>query len=311
VKRHPGNPNWLYAATSVGIYASENGGGTWSTTNEGPATIRVRELFWLDDATLVAATFGRGMFKASVPASGPANYQDLWWAGPQENGWGLSITQHGATLFVAFYVYDAQGRAQWVVMPGGTWNAGFTAFTGALYIPSGSYFGNYNTASFVANPSVGSATLAFSGSDTANLSYTINAVPGSKAIQRQSFGATDATPVGSFADLWWGGPSENGWGVAISQQYRTLFVVWYTYDAAGRTTWYVVPGGSWTTANTYTGTAYRTTGSPWIGAAYNPGSLNATQAGTVTLRFDDASSGTMSYSVDGITASKPIFRQPF
>jgi hypothetical protein len=311
VKRHPANPEWLYAATSVGVFASENGGLTWSTSNEGPANIRVRELFWLDDATLVAATFGRGMYKASVPAGGPASYQDLWWAGPQENGWGLSITQHGATLFVAFYIYDAQGRAQWVVMPGGTWNATFTAFTGALYIPSGSYFGNYNSAAFVANASVGSATLAFSGPATATLAYTINGVSGTKSIQRQSFGVGDPTPVGSFADLWWGGPAENGWGVAISQQYRTLFVVWYTYDAAGRTTWYVMPGGTWTAFNTYTGTAYRTTGSPWLGAAYSSGALNAVQAGTLTLRFDDANRGTMNYSVDGTTASKPIFRQPF
>jgi hypothetical protein len=99
--------------------------------------------------------------------------------------------------------------------------------------------------------------------------------------------------------------------VAIGQQYRTLFVVWYTYDAAGRTTWYVMPGGTWTALNTYAGTAYRTTGSPWLGAAYNAGALNAVQAGTLALRFDDANRGTMSYSVDGITASKPIFRQPF
>jgi len=52
VKRHPANPQWLYAATSVGIFTSENGGASWSTTNEGPANIRVRELFWLDERTL-------------------------------------------------------------------------------------------------------------------------------------------------------------------------------------------------------------------------------------------------------------------
>ena len=311
VKRHPANPNWLYAATSVGIYTSENGGGTWSTTNEGPANIRVRELFWIDEATLGVATFGRGMFKASVPAVGPANYEGLWWGGPTQNGWGVSLTQHGTTLFVAFFIYDAQGRAQWVVMPGGTWNAGFTAFTGALYIPSGSFFGNYSPAAFVANPSVGSATLTFTSPDTASLAYTINGVSGTQAIQRQAFGTPEPTPVGSFSDLWWGGPSQNGWGVAISQQYRTLFVVWYTYDAAGRTTWYVVPGGTWTVLNTYTGTVYRTSGSPWVGNAYDPAMLSATPAGTVSLRFDDANSATLGYSVDGVTGSRPIFRQPF
>ena len=80
------------------------------------------------------------------------------------------------------------------------------------------------------------------------LDYTINGVSGQKAIERQIFGPADATPVATYGDLWWGGAAQNGWGVAISQQYRTLFAVWYTYDASGHTVWYVLPGGSWSTA---------------------------------------------------------------
>ena len=181
VKRHPLNPAWLYAATSVGVFTSENGGASWSTTNEGPANIRVRELFWLDDATLGAATYGRGMYRAAVAAGGPNNYQDLWWSGQVENGWGMSITQHGATLFIALYIYDAQGRPQWAVMSGGTWNAGFTAYTGALYQPNGSFFGAYNASQFTVNPSVGTATVTFTSLTTATLTYTINGVSGTKS----------------------------------------------------------------------------------------------------------------------------------
>ena len=62
VKRHPSNASWLYVGTSVGIFTSEDGGASWSTTDEGPANIRVRQLFWIDGSTLGAATFGRGMF---------------------------------------------------------------------------------------------------------------------------------------------------------------------------------------------------------------------------------------------------------
>ncbi|HET6265571.1 MAG TPA: hypothetical protein VFD95_11975, partial [Usitatibacter sp.] len=200
VKRHPTRREWLYAATSVGVFTSENGGATWSTTNEGPANIRVRELFWIDDHTLGAATYGRGMFKASVPGDGPANYQDLWWAGSAENGWGMSITQHGAMIFAAMYIYDEQGRPQWVVMPGGTWSAGFGAFTGALYIPTGSWFGAYDASRMVAGAPVGNATLAFTSASTATLAYTINGVAGTKSIMRQPFGPMDATPVASYGD---------------------------------------------------------------------------------------------------------------
>jgi hypothetical protein len=311
VKRHATNPSWLYAATSVGVFTSEDGGINWSTSNEGPANIRVRELFWIDDATLGAATFGRGMFKVSVAAGGPANYQDLWWAGTQENGWGMSITQHGAILFVAFYIYDAQGQPLWVVMPGGTWNAGFSSYTGALYIPSGSGFGNYDASRFTANASVGNATLAFTSPSTATLTYTINGATGSKTITRQPFGVPDTTPVATYGDLWWGGTAQNGWGVAMSQQQRTLFSVWYTYDNAGKTIWYVIPGGAWTAANTFTGTVYRTSGSAWLGTAYNAAALNAQAVGTVTFTFTDIGNAIMSYTVDGVSGSKAITRQPF
>jgi hypothetical protein len=305
------NPQWLYAATSLGVYTTEDGGGTWSTTNEGPANIRVRELFWLDDQTLGAATYGRGMFKVAVAANGPPNYQDLWWGGSAENGWGMSLSQHGATMFGALYVYDGQGQPLWVVMPGGSWSAGFTAFTGALYIPTGSWFGAYDASRLAVGASVGTATITFASATAATLDYTINGVSGRKSISRQPFGTPDPTPVAPYGDLWWGGTAQNGWGVAISQQYRTLFSVWYTYDQAGRTLWYVIPGGTWTSANTFTGTAYRTTGSAWVGQPYNAGALQATSVGTVTFTFHDRDNATMSYTVEGVTQAKPITRQPF
>jgi hypothetical protein len=196
-------------------------------------------------------------------------------------------------------------------MPGGSWDAGFTTFTGALYVPSGSWFGAYDASRLNAGPSVGTATITFTGASTATLAYTINGVSGQKSISRQPFGVPDATPVATYGDLWWGGTSQNGWGVAISQQYRTLFSVWYTYDQAGRTVWYVIPGGAWTSTNTFTGNAYRTTGSPWLGATYNPGALQSTAAGTVTFTFHDRDNATMSYTVDGVTQNKSITRQPF
>ena len=311
VKRHPVRPAWLYAATSVGVFTSENGGELWSTTNEGPANIRVRELFWIDDQTLAAATYGRGMYKIAVATGGPANYQDLWWAGSQENGWGMSITQHGAMIFAAMFIYDNLGRPLWVVMPGGSWNPGFTAFSGPLYIPTGAWFAAYDAGSLVAGAAVGNATLTFTSAATATLSYTINGVAGQKSIQRQPFGPQDFTPMATYGDLWWGGTAQNGWGVAINQQYRTLFSVWYTYDQTGRTVWYVVPGGAWTSTNVFSGTAYRTTGSPWLGSAYNPAALVAQAVGTVTFTFAGIDAAVMSYSVDGVTQSKSIVRQPF
>ncbi len=58
---HPRNSDWLYVATEVGIFTSEDGGASWWLPHDGPANVSVDELFWMND-TLVAATHGRGLF---------------------------------------------------------------------------------------------------------------------------------------------------------------------------------------------------------------------------------------------------------
>ena len=99
---------------------------------------------------------------------------------------------------------------------------------------------------------------------------------------------TTSSAANARRTRWWGGVAQNGWGVAINQQYRTIFAVWYTYDPVGRTVWYLVPGGEWIAANVYRGAAYRTTSSAWLGAIYNPAAFVANSAGTVTFTFNDA-----------------------
>src|SRR5207237_8299398 len=66
---HPLKPAWIYVGTEVGVFSSENAGASWFTTNDAPANVSVDELFWLDKATLVAATHGRGMFSVVALSS--------------------------------------------------------------------------------------------------------------------------------------------------------------------------------------------------------------------------------------------------
>jgi len=63
---NPNNSNWLYVGTEVGIFASEDGGATWNVPHDGPANVSVDELFWLNSNTLIAATHGRGLYKATL-----------------------------------------------------------------------------------------------------------------------------------------------------------------------------------------------------------------------------------------------------
>ncbi|MET7699605.1 hypothetical protein, partial [Streptomyces sp. NPDC005485] len=62
---HPRRTELLYCGTEVGLFASDDGGVTWSATNEGPTNCSVDQLFWMDE-TLISATHGRGMFRIDL-----------------------------------------------------------------------------------------------------------------------------------------------------------------------------------------------------------------------------------------------------
>jgi hypothetical protein len=62
---HPGEPDWFYAGTEVGIFATEDRGATWSPTNEGPANVSVDDLFWMGNR-LICVTHGRGLFEIDL-----------------------------------------------------------------------------------------------------------------------------------------------------------------------------------------------------------------------------------------------------
>ena len=241
------------------------------------------------------------------------NYSDLWWAGAAENGWGMSIQQHGNIQLNALYVYDSAGKPVWYVQPGGTWNADFTTFSGALYQPTSAPLNNYSAAQFKVGGPVGSISINFTSYSTATLQYVINGISGQKSIQRQIFGRGSA-PL-SVGDMWWGGSAQDGWGISISQQTGILFGAWYTYGADGKVTWYAMTDGTWT-GNIYTGAFISTLGSPWLGAAYSPSQLQVIPTGTMTLNFSDANNATMTYAFTsgpfaGTTQTKTIVRQPY
>ena len=246
---------------------------------------------------------------AGAARAQPLNYQDLWWAGSAENGWGMSISQQGSVLFAVLYIYDSEGKARWVVMPGGAWNSAYSTFSGPLYTPTGSHFAAYDASRFQAGAAVGQAAIEFTASNAAVLRYTIGGVTGTKAITRQAFGAGAA--FGNVSDLWWGGQAQNGWGLSLTQQGATVFGVWYTYDTEGRPTWLLMPSGSFTSSSTLSGTLYRTTGSNWLAPAYDPTRLQVNAAGTLSIDFTGANAGRLRYAVDGVQASVDIMRQPF
>jgi len=110
----------------------------------------------------------------------------------------------------------------------------------------------------------------------------------------------------NFQALWWRSPagSENGWGLNVTHQGDALFVTWFTYDLDGSPLWFVMDNMQKVGNNQYFGNVYRTHSSPF--SAYDGSKFAATLAGTATLSFSDANTGTFQYTIDGVAATKPI-----
>ncbi len=62
---HPITTTWIYVGTEMGVFSSESNGTTWTISpQDGPTNTPVDELFWMGN-DLLAATHGRGIFKAT------------------------------------------------------------------------------------------------------------------------------------------------------------------------------------------------------------------------------------------------------
>jgi hypothetical protein len=297
------------ARVIAGTASAELSAATLSTGNAGVAQFQVRP-----DSRLggyeIEASFGGHAQRIEMAMLANA-LQDMWWVGSSENGWGMSIAQHPSSgLFFVIYAYDAAGKPTWFVMPDGAWNFEGTSIAGAVYSPRGSPYSAYDASRFVPGTPVGNVTLAFTDSNNATLDYTIAGVSGHKEIVREVFAPVDVTPTPSVGDMYWGGPSQDGWGISVMQQHRLLFGMWYTYDANGAPTWYAMPQGSWMDAATWVGPIYRTTGSPWLGAAYDPSKLEVFEVGGFQMRFT-AEGATFDYVVDGKDGTMALVQLPF
>lgn len=67
IAQHPLLADRLYVGTDVGVFASQNGGISWSTSNDGPADVAVDEVVFLHNSTtLLAATHGRGLWTIAI-----------------------------------------------------------------------------------------------------------------------------------------------------------------------------------------------------------------------------------------------------
>ncbi len=293
-------------------------GATASTITVTPAATTEYTVAANSDAGALPAVHYAVPVSASVPAM--PNLTGHWWGGASENGWGATLNQHGSIAFGVVYFYDPSGRPTWAVMPSGSWDATNTVYTGDLYVPSGSPYTSYDPSKFVANAAMGTAQFTFVDSKTLYISATMGYAPATSAGRHTTFFQKKLTPLivnegaapngVNYGDMWWGGNSQNGWGIAIDQSASTLFAAWFTYASDRRPTWFIFQGNTWN-GSAVTGSIFRTSGTPMLGTVYNASSATVSTAGSGTMSFSAPAQGTFNYTIDGVAGSQAIVKQPY
>jgi len=238
--------------------------------------------------------------------------QGLWWGGPQENGWGLIIIQHGDRVYCALAVYDTIAHTTWFVAPNATWNSNHTVIAGDAYWPRAADLDHYSAGSFDPGSSIGEISVQLDPSGSAaTMTYRLDVYSGTKTLV-PLFGPILPTGSDDHTDLWWGGPQENGWGVVIFQQGDNVFAFWLTYYGPnhGEPAWILFQPGSKVSASTYAGSVARPFGPQWLGTTYSPQLLQSPNDGTYTLTFDGPDRATLGYFAF-VSGSLDLVREPF
>ena len=123
MEQHPANAAWLYVGTAVGLFASQDGGATWSTSNEGPANVQIRDLSWYassgSTAELLVASFGRGVWRASVNAAAVSSVEtdiDKVFAWAEKTYPTVFAPGGGASLAISGYRYRAYASGHFLAV---------------------------------------------------------------------------------------------------------------------------------------------------------------------------------------------------
>jgi photosystem II stability/assembly factor-like uncharacterized protein len=299
IARHPSTASWIYVGTEVGVYSSEDGGSSWSTTNDGPGAVSVDELFFAGTTTnLIAVTHGRGMFQASIASSSTtATPETGWWWYSSESGRGFSIEVSGNTMFMAGYLYSTNSKPIWYISLGSRASNGVYQGTLQQYSGGQTLAGTYQAPSYVG--SVGQVTLSFDTTTSGRLAWPGGTVP----IARYDIvtgGVTSGANSGMPQKGWWWSSSESGRGYFMEVQGSTLFLATYMYDSTGQAVWYISLGAM-TSTSLYTGTLTEFSGGQTLGGSYNAPTSSSSQ-GTITLSFSSQTTATLTLPNGSIVA---------
>jgi hypothetical protein len=121
--------------------------------------------------------------------------------------------------------------------------------------------------------------------------------------------AWPALAARNYQDMWWL-PDESGWGLMVLHQGDIISAVMFHYRADGKPAWYLLSSAPRGSEEFFTGILYEVTGPPLFGL-FNPAAVMPRNAGSMTLHFTAMNEATVTYTIDGATATRPIQRITF
>jgi lysyl endopeptidase len=120
------------------------------------------------------------------PNPGPTRAYTGAWYVPAESGWGLTATQFdnaNQTLFILFFIYDANGVAKWYELGGG-WSANDVRSGDVVQSNANQPWSTSFNPALRTFTTVGTATLTFTSATSATMTLTVNGVTRNVTLQK-------------------------------------------------------------------------------------------------------------------------------
>ncbi len=216
-----------------------------------------------------------------------------WWYDSTQPGTGLAVAiQDNNKVFLAWFVYDAQGRTTWYASGGSMANE--NTYVGELRRWTGWAWGT-EPYSMPTSQVVGSVTLIFNKGSNDSISFTAT-VNGTVVTNNYGAFMKDFAPGDKDSRNitgWWYDPNYNGMGFYLDARGGKMAMVWYNYRDDHSPRWWTSTGAFADGAATYSGALDGWMNGQCVGCPFtSPPQMIPGEGGTITINFTDADHAT-------------------
>jgi len=216
-----------------------------------------------------------------------------WWYDSTQQGTGLAVAiQDNNKVFLAWFVYDAQGRTTWYASGGSMANA--NTYVGELRKWTGWAWGT-GPYSMPTSEVAGSVTLVFNKGSNDSISFTAT-VNGTVVTNNYTAFMKDFAPGDKDSRNltgWWYDPNYNGMGFYLDARGGKMAMVWYNYRDDHSPRWWTSTGAFADGAAAYSGALDGWMNGQCVGCPFtSPPQMIPGEGGTITINFTDADHAT-------------------